>query len=219
MAAAVSEPLDHRGDAYRVAVIHSRRVRRLKILLPILAIVISLAFIAVSWVRSMIPDNLTIVGAKIENGMIVMEKPAISGLNLEGLSYYMAASRALQSIRNPNQIKLEDIKAALPMDGRVIAEFAASSAAFDRATDRLDLTEPFSIDLSSGISARFQAAFVDVRAGILMTDRPVDITARGAHLVADSFEITDKGRRIALTGHVKVTVNPKSVRYQNSVTP
>ena len=67
-----------------------------------MAIVISLGFIAVSWLKTMIPDNLSIGGARIEDGRIVMEKPAISGRNGDGISYFMNARRALQAILNPN---------------------------------------------------------------------------------------------------------------------
>jgi hypothetical protein len=92
------------ADAYARALSHSARVRRLKILLPVLALAISLAFIAVSWVRSMIPDGLSISGAKIENGYVVIERPALSGRNDNGIAYYVNARRALQGIANPNDI-------------------------------------------------------------------------------------------------------------------
>lgn len=208
---------DDRADAYRSALIHSRRVRRLKTLLPVIAVVISLAFIAVSWIRTMIPENLSILGAKIENGMIVMERPAISGRNFDGISYYMNASRALQSIRNPYEITFEDIDAALPVNGEVMARFAARTAMFDRGKDRLDLSEPFSIELSSGITASFQSAKIDVPKGTLTTPDKVSIKAREATIVADSLEITDKGRKIVMTGHVRVTVNPATIRQQPQV--
>jgi lipopolysaccharide export system protein LptC len=75
------------GDPYRLAVSHSARVKRLKILLPIGAFIISLAFFGVSVVRAYLPENLQIASAKIENGKVVMEKPAIAGRNEDGISY------------------------------------------------------------------------------------------------------------------------------------
>ena len=79
--------LDARRAAYLQALRHSRRVRRLKILLPVGALVVSSLFVVVSIVRSFLPDNIDVKGATIENGQIVMEKPAISGRNADGIFY------------------------------------------------------------------------------------------------------------------------------------
>jgi lipopolysaccharide export system protein LptC len=187
-------------------------VRRLKILLPVLAVVISMAFIAVSWIRTMFPENLTIAGARIENGRVVMEKPAISGRNADGISYFMNARRALQAIVNPSDIELEDIDAAVPVRGDLVARIKASGAKYDRDTDKLDLTKPFVVQLSSGLRASFQSAHLDVRGGLMQTDAPVEITAKGATLVANSMKISDKGRIMNFSGKVRMEVEPTSVR-------
>lgn len=201
-----------RAEPYALALRHSASVRRLKILLPVLAVVISLAFVAVSWVRTMFPDNLTIAGARIENGRVVMEKPAISGRNEDGVSYFMNARRALQAIINPSDIELEDIEAAVPVRGDLVARIKASGAKFDRDTDKLDMTAPFEVQLSSGLRVAFQSAHLDVRGGLLSSDNPVEVTSNGATLVANSLKITDKGRIIRFSGNVRLEVEPTAVR-------
>ena len=45
-------------------------------------VAISLAFVAVSWIRTMFPENLSIAGARIENGRVVMDKPAHASFEL-----------------------------------------------------------------------------------------------------------------------------------------
>ena len=194
---------------------HSGRVRRLKVLLPLMAVVISLGFVTVSWVRTMFPANLKIAGASIENGRVVMEKPAISGLNQDGISYFMNARRALQALVNPSDITLEDIEAAVPVRGDLVARIKASSAHYDRDTDRLDMETPFEVALSSGLKASMQSAHLDPRGGLIYSDDPVSISAKGATLVADSLKITDKGRVMVFIGKVRLTVDPRAVR-QNS---
>lgn len=202
--------------AYRRALSHSGRVRRLKVLLPILAIVISMAFVAVSWIKTILPENLSIGGARIENGRIVMEKPAISGRNDEGISYFMNASRALQAILNPNDIELEDIEAAVPIRGDLIARVKGKAAKFDRASDKLDMTAPFVVTLSSGVVVDFQAAHLDPHAGILQSDHPVTVKAKDSTLVAKSLKITDKGRVITFKGDVRVVVDPAAFHSKNN---
>lgn len=207
-------PLSRKSPAelYARARRHSGTVRRLKMLLPILAVVISLAFVAVSWIRTMFPENLSISGARIENGRVVMEKPAIAGRNEDGISYFMNARRALQAIINPSDIELEDIDAAVPVRGDLVARIKASGAKYDRDTDKLDMTAPFEVLLSSGLRAAFQSAHLDVRGGQMYSDDPVSITSKGATLVANSLKITDKGRIMNFSGKVRLEVEPTAVR-------
>ncbi|MGF0537570.1 LPS export ABC transporter periplasmic protein LptC [Agrobacterium sp. ES01] len=203
-------------NAYASALRHSVRVRRLKVLLPIAATLISLAFIAVSVVRTYLPENLNIDSARIENGKIVMEKPAISGRNKDGISYSMRAERALQDIKNPNIITLEDIAAAVPVNDKVTARVVATSGIFDRTADRLDMEEPFTLTLSNGLVADFQSAHLDIPGGNMDTSDPVSIKANEASIVADSLKITDKGRTITFAGHVKVNIEPSTIRQQGN---
>lgn len=199
-------------ELYARAQRHSGIVRRLKMLLPVLAVVISMAFVAVSWIRTMFPENLSISGARIENGRVVMEKPAISGRNEDGISYFMNARRALQAIINPSDIELEDIDAAVPVRGDLVARIKASGAKYDRDTDKLDMTAPFEVQLSSGLKATFQSAHLDVRGGTMLSDTPVSIISKGATLVANSLRITDKGRIMRFSGDVRLEVEPTAVR-------
>lgn len=200
------------GDAYRLAVNHSQRVKRLKILLPIGAFIVSLAFIGVSVVRAYLPENLKIASAKIENGKVVMEKPAIAGRNEDGISYSMRAERALQDIKNPNIIALETITAAVPLNDKTIAKVQALSGIFDRSADLLNMDQPFTIKLSTGIDASFQSANLDIKGGSMATDKPVAIKANEASIVAQSLKITDKGRIITFQGAVRVNVEPSAIR-------
>ena len=209
-------PAPAAATAYKRALSHSARVRRLKIMLPIAALIISFCFIAVSWVRTMFPDNLSIGGAKIENGKIVMEKPAISGRNDEGISYFMNAQRALQDIINPNLISLEDIDAAVPVRGDLVARVKAKAADFDRSTDLLDMTAPFDVTLSSGVIVHFQSAHLDVHAGRMNSNGAVTVNAKDSTLVAKSLKITDKGRIITFDGDVKLVVNPAAYRAKEN---
>jgi lipopolysaccharide export system protein LptC len=201
-------------DAYQSALTHSAWVRKLKILLPVAAGIISAAFIGVSLVRTYLPENISVENARIENGKIVMERPAISGRNNSGISYSMTADRALQDIANPNKITLEDVKAAVPVNSDVIARVIATGADFDRGTDMLDLTSPFDVNLSNGITAKFKSAHLNISAGVMETSETVNITMKEGSIVADSLKITDKGRNISFVGQVRLHLVPATLRNQ-----
>ena len=211
-------PLERRSeaDAYRRAVSHSRRVRRLRFLLPVVALAITLAFVAVSFVRSLMPDELQIESAKIEDGKVVMEKPAIAGRNDEGVRYSMRAERALQDIKNPNMIALETIAAAVPVNDKIIARVVASSGIFDRGANTLNLDKPFTLNLSSGIDAQFNSANLDIAGGTMKTNDPVAIQTKGASIVANSLEMKDKGRTMIFAGSVKLNIEPSAIQSTRS---
>jgi len=211
--AAIARP---ERNAYGAALHHSARVRRLKVLLPVTAVIISLIFIAVSMIRAYLPENIKIEGAKIENGKVVMEKPAISGRNSDGINYSMLAERALQDIRNPDLITLETIKAAVPMNDGLIARVVASTADYNRATDNLHMTAPFTLVLSSGLNANFQSAQLDIKGGNMRSDDPVTITKDNASIVAKTLQITDKGRVITFEGNVRMNVDPSAIHKQGT---
>lgn len=205
------------AEAYRRAVNHSRRVRRLRFLLPVTALGITLAFVAVSFVRGLMPEELQIESAKIEDGKVVMEKPAIAGRNSDGVRYSMRAERALQDIKNPNMITLETIAAAVPVNDKVVANVVATSGIFDRGANILDLDKPFTLNLSSGIDAQFGSAHLDISGGTMKTDDPVAIQTKGASIVANSLEMKDKGRTMIFSGSVKLNIEPSALRSNRSM--
>lgn len=200
------------AGAYDDARHHSQRVRRLKVILPVGAALISLAFILVSVVRSYLPENVSVLGAKVENGKIVMEKPAIAGRNKDGINYSMTAERALQDIKNPNNLSLETIKAAVPLNDQIIARVVAERGDYDRSSDRLNMTAPFDIDLSTGLKAHLTSAFIDLKEGLLESDEPVTILMDGSSILANSVKITDKGHIISFSGQVRVNIDPVAIR-------
>lgn len=197
--------------AYVKALSHSTWVRRLRILLPIAAVLISLAFIAVSAVRAFLFENVKVEAAKIEDGQIVMEKPAISGLNADGVPYSMTAARALQSIVNPSILRLESIRAQMPLNDKITALVNAKTGIYDRKSEKLDMIDPFTLDLTNGLKANFYSARLDVKAGTLETDNPVRIRTGQASVVAKTMRIEDKGKDIIFGGGVSVTVNPAAI--------
>ncbi len=202
---------DKMSDAYAMAKRHSARVRRLKVALPIAATAISLAVIGVSLARTWIPDEVSLQSASIEDGKIVMEKPALAGRNNKGFDYSMNADRALQDISSPNLMTLEKVLAAVPMND-IVAQVVAQEGILDRTTNRLKMTAPFDINLSNGLKARFQSANVDLKAGTMESDQRVDITTKEGSIVAESLRIADNGKTIVFSGQVRARIAASTIQ-------
>ncbi|ACM25270.1 LPS export ABC transporter periplasmic protein LptC [Agrobacterium sp. SHOUNA12C] len=203
-------------NAYKDAIFHSTRVRKLKLFLPLAALIVSLIFIAVSLVRAYLPENIQIEGARIEDGKVVMERPAIAGRNKDGINYSMLAEKALQDIKNPNMITLKSIKASMPVNSDVIAHVTAESADFDRQADTLKLTDPFTILMDNGLRAEFRTAFLDVKKGDLSSQDQVAIYRGGMSVVAQSLKMTDKGSVIEFDGQVRMNIDPTTLHNKAS---
>lgn len=203
-------------NAYEDAIFHSTRVRKLKLFLPLAALIVSLIFIAVSLVRAYLPENIQIEGARIEDGKVVMERPAIAGRNKDGINYSMLAEKALQDIKNPNMITLKSIKASMPVNSDVIAHVTAESADFDRQADTLKLTDPFTILMDNGLRAEFRTAFLDVKKGDLSSQDQVAIYRGGMSVVAQSLKMTDKGSVIEFDGQVRMNIDPTTLHNKAS---
>jgi lipopolysaccharide export system protein LptC len=197
--------------AYELALRHSARVRRLKIILPLGAAIISFAFIAVSLARTWVPDEVSLKSATVEDGKIVMEKPALAGRNNKGFDYSMNAERALQDIASPNLMTLEKVLAAVPMND-IVAQVVAQEGLFDRATNKLQMTAPFDINLSNGIQAKFKSANVDLKAGTMDSQETVTITTNDGSIVAESLRIADNGRTITFSGQVRARIAASTIQ-------
>jgi lipopolysaccharide export system protein LptC len=204
------------AHAYDAAVVNSTRVRRLKVLLPVAAVLVSLVFIAVSVVRAYLPENISISGATIEDGKIVMQRPAISGRNADGINYSMLAEKALQDVKNPNMITLKNIRASMPAGDGDVAHVQALSADFDRAADTLKMSEPFTVTMDNGVRAEFKGAFLNIKGGSLETQQPVAIYKGAASILAQSLKMTDKGTVIEFNGQVRMHVDAAAIHNTGS---
>lgn len=208
--------LPHSGpivtDAYIHAARHSQRVRRLKIVLPLVAVLIAAIFVVVSVIRTFLPDDFQIQNATIEDGKIVMSSPAIAGRNKQGISYSMKAVRALQEIANPDIITLQTIHAQMPVNETLIATVEAKNGIYDRGANTLDMNAPFTITMNNGVVADFQSAYLDINAGEMQTKSPIAISLTGGSIVAQQMRMTDKGRVVTFEGMVKVIVDPSTIR-------
>jgi lipopolysaccharide export system protein LptC len=199
-------------EAYRLATRHSARVRFLKIALPVIALIIGAIFAVVSIVRTYVPSDLQVESATIEDGKIVMRYPAIAGRNNDGISYSMKAERALQDMKQPDVITLENITAKMPVNETTIAEVIAKTGVYDRGRNLLDMLAPFTINLNTGLEAAFRSAHLDINGGTMSTDEPVSIRSSAASIVAQSLRMTDKGKVVVFEGKVVVDVNPATIR-------
>lgn len=197
---------------------HSRLVRVLKILLPISAALVVVAFVVVSWLDNIVPEGVGIESVVIRDGKLVMQSPVMSGQSSDARPYTMRAARAIQDLSVPDVIVLEDIVADLPAPNGDKAILNALSGTYNRTTQTMMFDQAFSLTTEAGMSAELQSANIDMANGGLVTNEPVSISSGDASVVAQSMRMTDKGRVIIFEDKVRMTINPSALKSKDGAT-
>lgn len=192
-----------RGDAER----HSRRVRRLKVILPSVVGVILLVIGAMVVVSTYAP-GIDLGALRLGTEGIVMADPRLSGHDASGRSYEVTADRAVQSLANPKQITLDRIGARVELGDGSWAVFKAVRGVFDGEREHLTLSERITIDSSLGYKAKLDGAEVDLRGGVVTSDKPFELVSERGSIKAGRLEVHEDGRTIVFGGGIEMTLNP-----------
>lgn len=214
-----SGPRADRGDddrverAFRRARRHSGRVRFLKLVLPVLAVLIIGGFVARSWVASSFEEaGIGLEGVTLESGRIVMANPTLDGYTGDNRAYSVRADRAIQDIGGMGRIDLEGIIARLEMEDGSIANVEAATGTFDEAAGELRITSELTVAIEGGMTARFASADIDVNAGTMTTPDPVEVDLSGTRVNAESMAVTDNGAVIVFDRRVRVQMDPRQMQ-------
>ncbi|MFD2238830.1 hypothetical protein [Aureimonas populi] len=201
------QPADAREREFARARRHSRKVRLLKLGLPILACAMVLAGIGAAFVARNLPGDFTFAATALEDGRLVMEDPRMSGSDANDRPYSVIARRAIQSLTGTG-VDLEGIDARLTLDERTDATLKAAVGFFDPEAERLLLSQEIAVDTTSGISIRLPQAAIDLAGGRLEGSGPVSITMPNQSLQSGSVVIEDGGSRLIFGDRVKLTLLP-----------
>ncbi|MCR4267353.1 LPS export ABC transporter periplasmic protein LptC [Nitratireductor sp. ZSWI3] len=199
-------------EAFARASRHSRRVRTLKFLLPVAAIVVSVGFLGYSLLSSATRGTIDLATASIEGGSLVMASPELNGFTNENLPYKMTAERARQKIGGEDVIELEGIRARVPVDPENFATIEASDGVYNRQENKLDIDSKISLKTTSGVVATLDTAHIDIEASSLTSSKPIEIELDGTRIAADSFAASDGGKVFVFDKRVRVTIDPSRLR-------
>lgn len=187
---------------------HTRRVRVLKIGLPILAVAMILAGVVATWFARSIPEGVSVADASIEDGQVVMQDPRMSGIDSKGRPYELIARRAVQSVMGDEGIELDGVDATIAISDDATARIQASGGYYLPDEEVLRLDGGIGVETSDGISVDLSKARIDVRSGALSGSGPVRITTPRQTIESGSIEVTEGGRRVSFGGRVKLQLKP-----------
>lgn len=215
-----SDALHDRPDqgvsAFEQAARHSRRVQRLKIVLPAAAVLLAVCFVAASYVLSPVSVKVDVSDSAYVDGKLVMASPQLEGMTKENRPYEMKADRAVQEAATPGVIQLETVSAKLPLNTQDWVSIEAPEGVYDRDRNTLDMKTPFRITSTNGVNATINSAFVDMGNSTMKTADPVDIVLNGSRLTADSMSVLEKGKLFVFEKRVRLVIEPGRVNEMRS---
>jgi lipopolysaccharide export system protein LptC len=198
--------------AFQRAMRHSRRVRMLRVAIPVAIVLIVGASFLLSWldplrVLARLPTDagkLVISGTKI-----TMEAPKISGYTRDSRWYELTARSAAQDITNPNIIELQDIRAKIETEDKSTMDVAATEGSFDRKRGVLTLSRSIMLRSTSGYELHLEEAAIDTATGEIVSKKPVEVRSEQGTLNANRFEIVKAGELVRFDDGVIIKLPAK----------
>ena len=191
---------------------HSRNVRRLKVIVPAAAVLLTVGLVANAVVSSLSGGAVDLRSLSIVGGRLVMDNPSLEGVTAENRAYRMEARRATQSVSEPDVVELEDITARLPVGMSQWADASAKTGVMYRDRNQLAITSPVEFKTTDGLKADLRSALIDMNAGAISSDESVKIDYEGSTVTADSMNISQGGAVLVFERNVRVHVQPTQFR-------
>lgn len=214
MTAATSPPVrspagknSRRDHARAAAQRHSRRVRRLKVILPSIVAAI-LVVIGGMVVASTYMPGIDLGSLNLSSEGIVMSNPRLSGHDASNRSYEVTANKAVQSLTNPKMITMDAIRARVELGDGSWAVFEAVEGYFDGERELLTLSDRITIDSSLGYKATLDGAEVDLRGGVVTSAKPFELISDRGTIQAGRLEVHEEGKTLVFGDGIKMTFIP-----------
>lgn len=193
-----------REPAFASAARHTRRVRALRVVLPVLALgAAATAFIAA---RSGTEVDLPMAFAelRVDPAAIVIEEPRLTGYQEGGEAYELTADRGFQRADAQDLLLLENVTATYELPGGATAFFTAPIGAYNALTSFMTLSGGLTMRLDTGLEARLEEITVDVPNGLISSNRPFELRNNNLTVRGNAIEMREEG--ILVTGGVTTII-------------
>jgi lipopolysaccharide export system protein LptC len=203
---------------FRRARRHSRRVRLLRIAIPVVLAIGIGATTFVIWFNPlrMLSNLPSSVGSLIMSGSkMTMTKPKIAGYTRDEQRYELSATAAAQDATRIDVVNLEEPRATLEMLDRSKIDMKAEVGIFDRKASILTLRRDIVITSTSGYEMRLSQAVIDIRNGNIVSEQPVEVKMQQGTIQGNRLEVTKSGEVIRFDGGVTMILVPENAKPDN----
>ncbi len=200
--------------AFRGAARHSRRVRFMRMAVPVgiavcvVGIVVTTFFNPLRFVYKLPSDLGTLV---VSGSKITMESPRLAGVTRDARAYEIQAKAAAQDLKKPNVVELKEIRAKVDMQDKTSVEMTAVDGNYDTKAELLILGQRIVLSSSTGYEGILTEAIVDIKKGTIVSEKPVEVKMLQGTLNANRLEVTDTGSVIRFDGGVNMMLTPEAL--------
>lgn len=206
-AARPQQPAALRQAAFSAARRHTRIVRLLRRVIPVGVCVAVLGLLVVPFLKPLSGvASLSLSAVGISGGKVKMDTPRLSGYRKDNRPYEVTAEAALQEIRNPTQVELQQLTARLQMEREGWVTVNAKSGLFDTQKEKLRLVDDVHVRTENGHDIRMRTADVDFKGGTVVSKEPVKVSLGTTTVDADALDVKDNGALIVFQGRVRAFI-------------
>jgi lipopolysaccharide export system protein LptC len=199
--------------AFRAAIRHSRHVRILRIALPAaiaLTLLAGIGFAALLNPMRMLAKLPVDLGSVVVSGSkIMMKQPRLAGFTKDNRRYDLSAQAAGQDITKPDMVELQGIRATMELQDDATVETTANNGLYNTKTELLTLSDNVLVTSSNGYEAVLSEAVLDMRAGKIVSEKPVLVKTSTLNINANRLEILDRGDVMRFERGVTVLMLPE----------
>lgn len=185
---------------------NTRRVKRLRVLMPMMGLFIA-AVLTVGAVLPKIFPIAALAGLSLTAEGLVMNEPHLAGHLGGGRRYEVAAQRAVQSLLTPSRLSLEGLQADLDMGDDQVT-MRSTAATFDTSTEILNLESGIRIASTDGSNAHLDEATVFFQDGRMESKAGITIDTVRGEIRAGRIDVLDGGDLIRFSEGVAITIHP-----------
>jgi len=205
--------------AFRAAVRHSRHVRILRIAVPAavaLALLGGIGFAVLLNPMRMLAKLPVDIGSVVVSGSkIMMQQPRLAGFTRDNRRYDLTAQAAGQDLTKPDMVELQGIHATMEMQDEAVFDTTARSGLYNSKTELLTLSNNIVVTSTNGYEALLSEAVLDIRAGKIVSEKPVLVKTSTLNINANRLEVSDGGDLMRFERGVTVLLLPETpARYE-----
>jgi lipopolysaccharide export system protein LptC len=200
--------------AFRAATRHSRRVRFLRIGIPVAVvgglIIAGLVTTLLNPLRLLAKLPVDIGSVVVSGTKIMMQQPRVAGFTKDNRRYDLTAQAAGQDLTKPDFLELQGIHATMETQDSGQFDTTARAGLYNTKTEQLTLSDHVVVTSGSGYRALLSEALIDVKAGHIISEKPVEVTTATMTVNANRLEVLENGDLMRFERGVVVLMVPES---------
>lgn len=206
-AAPDDRPAPERGRRHSRA--YSGFVRLMKVALPTTAVV--LVALVVAWPQlQVVEEEFRVRFAALKASavdQIEMINARYFGTNEENRPYAVTATRAKEVTEDGDIVELDNPKADMNLEGGAWVMLNGDKGFYSKSGGTLRLEGNVNLFHDKGYEFHTSEALIHVDVGDAEGDKPVQGAGSFGHVTGEGFVLTDKGKRILVTGKSRLILN------------